>query len=110
VVSKSDGNSELTIVQFLNCDHGSHHPSFFDGLNFDEYMCLMKLKLHLVPILSIPFNYFIHPHRTFLGLCEDEEVAVHGGINMSDDEINKWHFVSWVSSYCAGRTLLIADL
>ena len=25
---------------------------------------------------------------------------MHGSVNMSDDEIVRWRFVSWVSSYC----------
>src|SRR6267154_175871 len=74
----------------------------------------MELKLHLVPVPSIPLNYiFIHPYRsprsvrfpnlyfsgTSLGLCGNVEVPVHGTVNMGDDGVVRWRFVSWVSSH-----------
>jgi hypothetical protein len=82
----------------------------------------MELKLHLAPASSIPYNYYIRPHRpprsdrfpnlyfsgTSLGLRGNEEVPVHGSVNMSDDGVVRWRFVSWVSTLML-EALLIAN-
>jgi hypothetical protein len=104
---------ELTSPQFSSGVHTYRDPSIFEQPDFQELKRLMELKLHLVPISSIPYNYYIHPHRpsrsvrfpnlyfsgTSLGLCGNEEVPVHGSVNMSDDGVVRWRFVSWVSFF-----------
>jgi hypothetical protein len=114
--------SELTSPQFSSGIHTYCDPSFFEQPDFQELKCIMKLKLHLAPVSSIPYNYYIRPHRpprsdrfpnlyfcgTSLGLHGNEEVPVHGSVNMSDDGVVIWCFVSWVSSLML-EALLIAN-
>jgi hypothetical protein len=74
---------------------------------------LMELKLHLVPMSSIPrHNVRIHPHKSsqtarfpnlfFSGTCDGlrassaiiDRFTIYGSVHMGDDGVVRWRFVS----------------
>ena len=71
---------------------------------------LIEVKLQLVPISSLPRGYVrVHPHKPckrgrfpnlyFCGTekgIEGNEVTVNGSVDMGDDGVVRWRFVSWL--------------